>query len=199
MLHGNNRFGNIEVCASCHNPLNTDKRVRDVAQQPPSDGKDEESINFTTMVHAIHAPSIRDNPLEVVGFRGFSTHVYDEDHVQYPGDLADCTSCHGDEGYQLPLASGVLGTTIDTGADILDPADDVVDFAAVSRLLQLPRERHLQGAHGAERRQLQHHPGRAGCRRGAGDLRSLPRQRPQLRCGAGARVARLVAETKKGR
>jgi len=126
VLHGDNRFGNIEVCATCHNPLNTDRRVRETALNPPTDGKDEESIHFTTMIHAIHAPSVRDNPLQVVGFRGFTTYVYDEDHVQYPGNLADCTTCHGDEGYQLPLASGVRGTTIDTGADVIDPADDVL-------------------------------------------------------------------------
>ena len=126
VLHGNNRFGNIEVCATCHNPRNTDRQVRGIAQQPPSDGKDEESIHFTTMIHAIHAPSIRDNPLEVVGFRGFNTHVYDEEHVQYPGDLADCVACHGEEGYQLPLASSVLGTTIDTGDDHFSPVDDVL-------------------------------------------------------------------------
>ena len=54
--------------------------------------------------------------LQVVGFRGFNTHVYDEDHVQFPGNLADCTACHGDSGYQLPLASSVLGSTIDTGS-----------------------------------------------------------------------------------
>ncbi len=126
VLHGSNRSDTVQGCTVCHNPRNTDRGVRAVASNPPTDGKLEESINFTNMVHAIHAPSIRENPLQVVGFRGFTTYVYDEDHVQYPGDLSDCTSCHGDDGYQLPLASGVLGTTVSTGSDIADPADDVV-------------------------------------------------------------------------
>jgi OmcA/MtrC family decaheme c-type cytochrome len=127
VLHGNNRANNIQSCVTCHNPRNTDREVRTVAANPPTDGKDEESINFSNMVHAIHAPPpVRTNALQVVGFRGFTTYVYDSEHVQFPGNLADCRECHGDDGYQLPLPSTVLGTTIDTGADVNSPADDVV-------------------------------------------------------------------------
>jgi OmcA/MtrC family decaheme c-type cytochrome len=125
-LHGGNRTDNIDSCVTCHNPRNTDKRVREVASDPPTDGKDEESIDFKTMVHGIHAAAIRENALEIVGFRGFTTYRYDEEHVHYPGALSNCTACHTSDGYQLPLADGVLGTTIDTGADIADPADDIV-------------------------------------------------------------------------
>ena len=113
-------------CATCHNPRNTDKRVREIAMDPPTDGKDEESIDFKTMVHGIHAAAMRENALEIVGFRGFSTHRYDEEHVHYPGDLGNCTACHTDEGFTLPLADGVLGVTVDTGEDRADPADDTV-------------------------------------------------------------------------
>ena len=126
VLHGSNRTNNIQGCVTCHNPRNTDRDVREVAANPPTDGKDEESIHFTRMVHAIHAASMRENPLQVVGFRGFNTHVYDEEHVHFPGDLSDCRECHGDEGYQLPLPSSVLGTTIDTGEDHISPLDDLV-------------------------------------------------------------------------
>ena len=73
VLHGNNRADNIDSCVSCHNPRNTDRRVREVALDPPTDGKDEESIDFKTMIHGIHAPAIREMPLEIVGFGGFST------------------------------------------------------------------------------------------------------------------------------
>lgn len=126
ILHGSNRADNIDSCVSCHNPRNTDKRVRETAINPPTDGKDEESLDFKTMVHGIHAPSIRENALQIVGFGGFSTHVYDEEHVHYPGDLSNCVACHTDAGFRLPLATGVLGTTTDTGDDRADPADDVV-------------------------------------------------------------------------
>jgi OmcA/MtrC family decaheme c-type cytochrome len=126
VLHGGNRSDNINSCVTCHNPRNTDRGVREVAANPPTDGKREESIDFKTMIHAIHAPAIRENPLQIVGFGGFSTHVYDETAVHYPGDLANCTTCHTEEGYTLPLAAGVLGTTVDTGGDVQDPADDTV-------------------------------------------------------------------------
>ncbi len=125
-LHGDNRTDDLTGCATCHNPRNTDKRVREVAMDPPTDGKDEESIDFKTLIHGIHAAAIRQNPLEVVGFRGFSTHRYNEEAVHYPGDLSNCTACHTDSGFTLPLADSVLGTTIDTGSDRADPGDDVV-------------------------------------------------------------------------
>ena len=126
VLHGSNRTDNIDSCVTCHNPRNTDRRQRDIASNPPTDGKQEESIDFKTMVHAIHAPSVRDNPLQIVGFRGFTTHVYDTDAVHYPGKLNNCTTCHNGDGYELPLADSVLATTADTGDDRQDPADDVV-------------------------------------------------------------------------
>jgi OmcA/MtrC family decaheme c-type cytochrome len=128
VLHGSNRADEVNSCVTCHNPRNTDRDVRaiGIANPPPSDGKDEESLDFKTMVHAIHASAMRDNPLQVVGFRGFSTHVYDEDHVQYPGILSNCKTCHVDGGYTLPLASTVLGNTIDTGTDHTSPVDDTV-------------------------------------------------------------------------
>jgi OmcA/MtrC family decaheme c-type cytochrome len=126
VLHGSNRADNIESCVTCHNPRNTDRGVRDIASDPPTDGKQEESIDFKVMVHAIHAAAFRENPIQVVGFRGFNTHVYDEEHVHYPGRLSNCVACHGDSGFELPLADTVLGTTIDTGADRENPGDDLV-------------------------------------------------------------------------
>ena len=126
VLHGSNRADNVNSCVTCHNPRNTDRDVRAIAANPPTDGKDEESLDFKTMVHAIHAAGMRENPLQIVGFRGFSTHVYDTDHVQYPGKLNNCKTCHVDGGYTLPLAGSVLGSTIDTGSDHSSPIDDTV-------------------------------------------------------------------------
>jgi OmcA/MtrC family decaheme c-type cytochrome len=126
-LHGNNRNNDDQVCVLCHNPRNTDREVREIAATPPTDGKDEESLHFKTMIHAIHASGMRENPLQVVGFRGFTTYVYDEEHVQFPGDLSDCESCHDGESYALPLPAVALATTVDTGDDHNDPADDLAD------------------------------------------------------------------------
>ena len=125
-LHGSNRNNNEQVCALCHNPRNTDREVRGIAFNPPTDGKVEESLDFKQMIHAIHASGMRENPIQIVGFRGFNTHVYDEEHLQYPGDLSNCNACHVGNSYDLPLASSVLPTTVSTGADHEDPADDLV-------------------------------------------------------------------------
>jgi OmcA/MtrC family decaheme c-type cytochrome len=126
VLHGSNRSNNIDSCVSCHNPRNTDLRVRGIAQTPPTDGKKEESIHFKTMIHGIHAAGMREEPLQIVGFNGFNTHVYDEDAVHYPGNLANCVACHTGDGYTLPLVSSALGTTVDTGRDLQNPNDDTV-------------------------------------------------------------------------
>jgi OmcA/MtrC family decaheme c-type cytochrome len=125
-FHGGNRSDNIDSCVTCHNPRNTDRRVRDTAANPPTDGKQEETLDFKVMVHGIHAAGIRENPLQIVGFRGFTTYVYDEEQVHYPGDLSNCTTCHTGDSFTLPLAGSVLGTTVDTGDDRADPADDTV-------------------------------------------------------------------------
>jgi OmcA/MtrC family decaheme c-type cytochrome len=125
-LHGSNRTDDVQVCVACHNPRNTDREVREIASVPPTDGKDEESIDFKRMIHGIHAAGVRVNALQIVGFGGFSTHVFDEEEVQFPGDLANCTTCHTDDGFTLPLPEGVLGSTIDTGDDLESPLDDTV-------------------------------------------------------------------------
>ncbi len=125
-LHGNNRTDNIQVCVTCHNPRNTDREVREIALNPPTDGKDEEALHFKTMIHGIHAAAMRENPLQVVGFQGRTTYVYSEEDVQFPGDLANCTTCHTEDGYTLPLPSDALGTTVDTGNNHESPVDDTV-------------------------------------------------------------------------
>jgi OmcA/MtrC family decaheme c-type cytochrome len=126
VLHGSNRADNIDSCVSCHNPRNTDRRVRELGLAEATDGKDEESLDFKTMVHGIHAASKRENALQIVGFGGFSVHVYDEEEVHYPGNLANCKTCHTEDGFRLPLAPGVLATSNDTGNDVHNPADDTV-------------------------------------------------------------------------
>ncbi len=123
--HGGNRTNNIAGCTGCHNPRNTDIAVRPQATPPLPDGKSEESIHFKTMIHGIHASAVRESPLVVAGFRG-SIHVFDEEHVQYPGTISNCQTCHVDDSHELPLPASALATTIDTGDDAADPADDTM-------------------------------------------------------------------------
>jgi OmcA/MtrC family decaheme c-type cytochrome len=125
-LHGNNRTDNLDACSTCHNPRNTDRQVRGITLNPLTDGKTEESLDFKTMIHGIHAASYRVNPLQIVGFGGFSTHIYDETTVHYPAPLSNCKGCHTSDSYALPMAASVLGVSVDTGGDSINPGDDIV-------------------------------------------------------------------------
>jgi OmcA/MtrC family decaheme c-type cytochrome len=103
------------------------------------DGKTEEAIDFKRMIHGIHAGAqkdytgaeahgIREKGLVVYGFSGNPT---DFSHVRFPGILNDCNTCHvtttvDDTTYgtyelvgkwEIPTASGILGSTIMTAPD----------------------------------------------------------------------------------
>jgi OmcA/MtrC family decaheme c-type cytochrome len=123
-LHGSNRTDNIELCVTCHNPNATDiaARVRGGADSSNSpDGKDEESIELKTMIHAIHAGIGRENGFFVYGFFG-TPHDYSE--VVYPGKLTNCEGCHK-PGTYYPVGAFALAVSTDTGADPDDPFDDI--------------------------------------------------------------------------
>ena len=62
----------------------------------------------------------------MVGFGGFSTHVFSVDEVAFPGRLSNCNTCHVNDSYRLPLSADVLASTIDTGDDRQDSADDLM-------------------------------------------------------------------------
>jgi len=85
-LHGNNRSNNLEMCVTCHNANATDIRARAEAG-----AAGEESVNFSTMIHGIHAANV-----VIYGFGG-SVHDYTE--VTYPGELDNCGACHVDDSY----------------------------------------------------------------------------------------------------
>lgn len=70
------------------------------------------------MVHAIHAGDRRQNPLVVIGFApppacGTANSFA---HVRFPAELSNCLNCHLDTTFTLPLKSGVLATTVNTGS-----------------------------------------------------------------------------------
>jgi OmcA/MtrC family decaheme c-type cytochrome len=125
-LHGNNRTDNPEVCVTCHNPNATDARKR-VQLDPPSQcetllGTDDTPIDFKFMIHAMHASGETGVPYDVCGF-GNSAHTF---LFEYPGDVTNCEGCH-DRGTYYPVDPNVvLGTTVDAGADLSTPLDDVV-------------------------------------------------------------------------
>lgn len=122
-LHGANRTEEPHVCVICHNPNQTDIPFRKTGA--------EESIDFKRMIHGIHAGGMRTNPMVIIG-RGGS--VNDFSGVRFPAKLSDCLKCHidrlGQATYQIPLASSVLGSVVNTksvlgGAIDVNPANDL--------------------------------------------------------------------------
>ncbi|MBI4908660.1 MAG: OmcA/MtrC family decaheme c-type cytochrome [Acidobacteria bacterium] len=100
-LHGSNR-NQIEQCVLCHNPNTTDTSRRAAAQNPP------ESVNFSTMIHRIHAGEEQTRDYTIIGFGG-SLNNFNE--VGYPGILSNCASCHVGTSHQLPLKDNLLQVT----------------------------------------------------------------------------------------
>jgi OmcA/MtrC family decaheme c-type cytochrome len=135
-LHGANRNENLGVCVICHNANQTDVAYRraTIAGEDPRIGGLEVPIDFKTMVHSIHAGGFREKPFVVIGR---SSSVNDFSDVRFPRELRDCTSCHLDANgrgtFELPLRTGVLGTTVKTMSSYLstprsidvNPANDV--------------------------------------------------------------------------
>lgn len=126
-LHGNNRTDEPRLCVICHNPDATDinRRPADPATTP--DGKKEESIDFKRMIHAIHAGEASEHGFRDEGYVvfGFSGNANDYSEVRFPGILNNCEGCHLAGTYGLPLGANVLDTTVDTGADLSIPGDDL--------------------------------------------------------------------------
>ncbi|NMH66660.1 OmcA/MtrC family decaheme c-type cytochrome [Shewanella salipaludis] len=121
-LHGGSRNGEVQLCVMCHNPNNTDISRRPADPAMALDGLKERSIDFKRLIHGIHGAAKRENDFIVYGF-GNSVHNFGE--VSFPGIISNCETCHVDEAYKLPLAPGVLASTLDTGPLLADPSDDV--------------------------------------------------------------------------
>ncbi len=120
-LHGDNRVGNTELCATCHNPNATDINRR--AGQCATDlGTDDQSIDLKRMVHRIHAGN--------VGLCGFNNSTHDYNGVVYPGRLNNCEGCHLPGTYYPVDPTAVLATTVDAGP--FDP-NAVAPFPQVDR------------------------------------------------------------------
>jgi OmcA/MtrC family decaheme c-type cytochrome len=120
--HGNNRVGNVAVCAVCHNPDATDinRRPADPATTP--DMKREEAIDFKRLIHQIHAGSSLQSGLVIYGFAGTPNEF---DQVDFIGNLANCETCHVAGSYSTLDARAAGNSTVDTGADLADPDDDL--------------------------------------------------------------------------
>jgi len=126
-LHGNNRTDEPGVCAVCHNPNATDASRRPATAgvlTGGTDGKLEQSIDFKTMIHGIHAGQTDKGGFRTKGITiyGFGGSVNDFSGVVFPGKLNDCSKCHAGTSYQLtgiwasPTAKGIQGTTVSSAS-----------------------------------------------------------------------------------
>jgi OmcA/MtrC family decaheme c-type cytochrome len=126
-LHGENRSGNAELCATCHNPNATDiaRRVAGSNCQAVTGTLDDQTIDFKVMVHAIHAGAI-------AGYKvcGYGNTGYDFSYVRYPGKLNNCEGCHKADTYYPPDSAVALATTFDAApASSPDRATPLGDIA----------------------------------------------------------------------
>jgi OmcA/MtrC family decaheme c-type cytochrome len=127
-LHGDNRVGNPELCANCHNPNATDIQRRVPASACDTElGLDDVSIDLKRMVHRIHAGN--------VGVCGFRNSAHDYTDVVYPGKLNNCEGCHLAGTYYPVDPTEVMATTIDAapGTNGLDgDRSSLLDDVAIS-------------------------------------------------------------------
>jgi OmcA/MtrC family decaheme c-type cytochrome len=121
-LHGNSRTGEIQVCVVCHNADATDISRRPADPNDALDGKREEAIDVKRMIHQIHAGKNLQNGLVIYGFGG-RPHDYRE--VSFTSNLKNCQTCHLPDSYDVQSAWDGVATTVDTGAEVTDPSDDL--------------------------------------------------------------------------
>lgn len=123
ILHGQ-RLAEPQMCVVCHNPDNTDVSRR--SGTTGIDGLYEQTVDFKVLIHAIHGADKRaeDNPDKPFVVYGFGNSIHDFSGVEYPGVLNNCSQCHADSTFELPLAGGVLATTTDSNV-IADHTDDI--------------------------------------------------------------------------
>jgi len=121
-LHGANRTGDLQVCVQCHNPNATDIRRRPADPITTPDGKVEEAIDMKRMIHMIHMGGDLTEPLVVYGFGGTPNPYAGVDFI---GNMKNCETCHEPNTYSTDDAWTTLPSTIDSGSDVTDPADDL--------------------------------------------------------------------------
>ncbi|MBW2420257.1 MAG: OmcA/MtrC family decaheme c-type cytochrome [Deltaproteobacteria bacterium] len=124
-LHGENRTGEMQVCVLCHNNDATDIRQRPVSGDegfPPVDGKLEESIDIKRMIHQIHAGKHLTEGLVIYGYM---KSLHDFRKVGFTSNLGNCLTCHDPGTYSTDDAWHTFSSTVDTGADVTVPTDDL--------------------------------------------------------------------------
>lgn len=118
-LHGGIRQ-NTEYCVLCHNITASDEAVRPAEEMPPT------TIDFKVLIHRIHnGANGAQKPFIVYGFQGS---VHDYSNVQFPGNLAQCETCHLPDAYGMDRLSGAQPTIISQAGE---PVQTIWPISAV--------------------------------------------------------------------
>jgi OmcA/MtrC family decaheme c-type cytochrome len=106
--HGGNRVYEMAICTLCHVPnLSSSGRTLDLNHP-------EDTQNLKEMIHGIHASDVRDRDYEHVRNFNGNANVYNWSEVTFPANTADCTICHIEGTYGLPLPGDLLSTVVRT-------------------------------------------------------------------------------------
>lgn len=120
--HGGDRVDNEQLCVVCHNPASGDKNNRldrfqilnadgTVNTAATYDGKNNESYDMRTMIHAIHGVAKRETPWTIYRSRGiyaFAPAVYQQ--IPDPNDPTETITVEG--AYPFPAGWPADGMTI---------------------------------------------------------------------------------------
>lgn len=137
--HGGNRVYDMKVCVFCHVPnLSTSGRGANLANVTdpilialgvPANYP-EDTNNFKDMIHGIHASGMRTNDYTFVRDRGTSgVYYYNWAEVTFPGILNNCSTCHKDGVFKLPVDTNALPTTMVTALTDGSDADAIATVA----------------------------------------------------------------------
>jgi OmcA/MtrC family decaheme c-type cytochrome len=127
--HGGGRKG-AQYCVMCHNANNpNDERV---ARFESADIF-VESVDFRVMIHKIHAGEnltqpyvLGGNPTPNAGNPAGTPIDFGE--VRFPRRLSDCSGCHVDGTFELPVAAGLLPSVLQVRTCLEDPVADANAF-----------------------------------------------------------------------
>ena len=113
-LHGQNR-NQIEQCVLCHNGSESDISRR------PKDQAPEQTVQFSYMVHRLHAGEQATGEYTIYGFGGSKNDFAD---VQYPAVLNNCTKCHVNNGQQIDGKADLLNK-VNTPRLLINPTPGI--------------------------------------------------------------------------
>jgi OmcA/MtrC family decaheme c-type cytochrome len=129
VAHGNMRR-NVQYCPLCHNP----NRPNDQGAPRFEDQKVFiQSLDFKVMIHRIHSGAHLTRQYVLGGYplptpdnpEGTPNDFSD---VLFPQDLGNCTTCHVDHTYRIPLPKRLIPTIVETRRCSEDAGEDADDF-----------------------------------------------------------------------